>query len=753
MTGSQRPSANLRGLGAATVGWSVDAFTGTGGLSRLKGVWEEIFRRIARPAFYHFFEWHESYLESLEKQPDALAYYLISLSGRPVAIVPLRPAIRTIVGVRVKTMELPYHAHMPLTDVLCSETDTALPLLGVLARDLTFRGVAWDVLAFQRVLDHSSLAALLTGAGSKCVIGEMNSRCNYLVCGPNNIAFRRFSKNFQNNLRKAHNKLAAFDKVLFSSFRFLPDLESSFEDFLRVEASGWKGIDGRGTAIRLQRDVLSFYRGLIAGMGDKGVLEINLLKLDTECIAGQFSVIAGDTCYILKIGYREDFACLAPGNLLMEHTLRRLGEAGKVRAVNLITDASWHVSWAPNAHRVLEGFYCGNTPFGLMLLLLLRGKQRFKPVYQLMRGRLADAEEVAREKRSLDAAGSAGAAPGAGLSRGGSAQSVSPSIPPDGAFGPDLLRAVWMGLRPATVTIFMVHGLIDESAEASWSPLRTYHSLLAFKHSLRVLKKRFLFVPLATAVSMISRCRPVAKNTAVLTFDDGYRSVLDVMGFLEREDIVPTIFVTTSYAGTSRLYWWDRLDYIFQKAALEGKEIQVGPLRFAPKVASRKESRRMLKELIAAAKSYFGGHLVCEMERIMDTLEEQLGLSLLHDASSRQQSSILNWSEIKGLCLRGASIGSHTADHLRLSYENEGVKRQQLVDSKRIVEDQTGFPCEFLAYPSGDYDRMTIQIAVECGYKAAVTTVVGRNRSSSDVMRLKRINYPMLLNQRRGALE
>ncbi len=65
---------------------------------------------------------------------------------------------------------------------------------------------------------------------------------------PFDETFSALSKNFRGNLRKARNKLAKLEGVEFVSARGPEELASALEVFLDVEASGWKGASGTGTA-------------------------------------------------------------------------------------------------------------------------------------------------------------------------------------------------------------------------------------------------------------------------------------------------------------------------------------------------------------------------------------------------------------------------------------------------------------------------------------------------------------------------
>jgi CelD/BcsL family acetyltransferase involved in cellulose biosynthesis len=123
---------------------------------------------------------------------------------------------------------------------------------------------------------------------------------------------------------------------------------------LQVEASGWKGLQGRGSAILLDTHLAAFYRQLLDSFGKDGRCQIDLLKIDGQVAAGQFGIIAGRVLYLLKIGYDQRFSRVSPGQTLLEHTLSRLHAQGEIDRINLITNMKWHERWRPAQLKVYE---------------------------------------------------------------------------------------------------------------------------------------------------------------------------------------------------------------------------------------------------------------------------------------------------------------------------------------------------------------------------------------------------------------
>ena len=104
----------------------------------------------------------------------------------------------------------------------------------------------------------------------------------------------------------------------------------------------------------------------------------------------------------------------------------------------------------------------------------------------------------------------------------------------------------------------------------------------------------------------------------------------------------------------------------------------------------------------------------------------------------QNQTSKERWAQWREMAAAGFSLGSHTVSHPFLSMLPEAEMRRELVESKQIIEAETGTNVTFLAPPYGRYNRKLKRVAQESGYEALLTTNVGVNRYNADLFELKR---------------
>jgi peptidoglycan/xylan/chitin deacetylase (PgdA/CDA1 family) len=101
--------------------------------------------------------------------------------------------------------------------------------------------------------------------------------------------------------------------------------------------------------------------------------------------------------------------------------------------------------------------------------------------------------------------------------------------------------------------------------------------------------------------------------------------------------------------------------------------------------------------------------------------------------------SFLTWKQIQEMSREGFTIGSHTRQHSYLPNVLDEESHNQIVGSKRIIEEKLGKKVNYIAYPTGGFTQAVKDIAKSAGYVAAFTTNRGKDKSNQDLYELKRI--------------
>jgi CelD/BcsL family acetyltransferase involved in cellulose biosynthesis len=94
------------------------------------------------------------------------------------------------------------------------------------------------------------------------------------------------------------------------------DVRSALEEFLALEASGWKG--QHGTAILCDKDRTGFTRDFVNTLAAHALVWVQVLRLDGRAVAARVVLRSGMGAFTWKSTYDEAFRDYSPGILLLE---------------------------------------------------------------------------------------------------------------------------------------------------------------------------------------------------------------------------------------------------------------------------------------------------------------------------------------------------------------------------------------------------------------------------------------------------
>jgi peptidoglycan/xylan/chitin deacetylase (PgdA/CDA1 family) len=99
----------------------------------------------------------------------------------------------------------------------------------------------------------------------------------------------------------------------------------------------------------------------------------------------------------------------------------------------------------------------------------------------------------------------------------------------------------------------------------------------------------------------------------------------------------------------------------------------------------------------------------------------------------------LTWPQIQEMAANRITVASHTLSHTYLPDDNHEKLVEEILGSKRAIEQRIGRNVDFLSYPVGGFSPEAKEVARQAGYRAAFTTNRGKDRLNKDLFELKRI--------------
>jgi peptidoglycan/xylan/chitin deacetylase (PgdA/CDA1 family) len=95
-----------------------------------------------------------------------------------------------------------------------------------------------------------------------------------------------------------------------------------------------------------------------------------------------------------------------------------------------------------------------------------------------------------------------------------------------------------------------------------------------------------------------------------------------------------------------------------------------------------------------------------------------------------KRGGVMTWDMLKTLTKEGMEIGSHSSTHPNLTViPKSQLYDEELIDSKKILEEKLGISIKFFAYPGGAKSKTVTKAVEDTGYLSAVTTIYTPNHT------------------------
>lgn len=124
------------------------------------------------------------------------------------------------------------------------------------------------------------------------------------------------------NILRRQRQLAAKGRLEYDLLTPTGDVSAWIQEFLTLEASGWKG--KAGSALACRRQDLAFFTSAAQQAFARGRLLMLALRLDGRAVAMRTIFLAGSGAFCFKPAYDEAYARFSPGILLSAHLIRHL---------------------------------------------------------------------------------------------------------------------------------------------------------------------------------------------------------------------------------------------------------------------------------------------------------------------------------------------------------------------------------------------------------------------------------------------
>lgn len=290
-------------------------------------------------------------------------------------------------------------------------------------------------------------------------------------------------------------------------------------------------------------------------------------------------------------------------------------------------------------------------------------------------------------------------------------------------------------LRPVEgATIVVYHSVVDE-ADSPWVDPRFSVPLGLFERQMRFLTRKRRVVRLDALIEMLRRGQSPPEGTVVITFDDGYKSVLEKAApVLAHYELPAVLFLPTGIVSRSESQWTDVLYAGFNfrtRHILDLPHEGIGPMHLRDSVELRAAYLAISERLIHTQKDH--------RDRLLGETLEQLR------PSRRPPRLILDWDEIARLRRMhpGFDLGVHTRNHLDLTACDPDTLAEEVSGSVRDLWDALRLVARSFSFPYGRSNATSRDAVIQAGLASAVVTdPPALIRAGADLFTLPRYSAP-----------
>jgi len=253
-----------------------------------------------------------------------------------------------------------------------------------------------------------------------------------------------------------------------------------------------------------------------------------------------------------------------------------------------------------------------------------------------------------------------------------------------------------------------------------------------FRRQLEYLKKHgYRFVTLTEAVQMLQERMLIREKLVTLTFDDGYRNVVqNAYPIMLELGCKGCFYVVTDLIGTQQVLWTDWIETVIRQATSDQIDLDFEGRMLSFILRSKSQREEAMRQITRLLKNFDWDKRHAYLTKMQPSEPVQLPSEFF----------LADWDELRSLDPDVLEIGSHTCSHLELGINlSQETLDHEIGHSKQVLEAALGRPIVHFCFPSGSYNDRVLAKLREYGYISAASTHYGFNLPGQNLFLLNRL--------------
>jgi len=273
--------------------------------------------------------------------------------------------------------------------------------------------------------------------------------------------------------------------------------------------------------------------------------------------------------------------------------------------------------------------------------------------------------------------------------------------------------------------ILLYHTILPDNSPSIRFRVNSGISQSVFDKQIQWISKHRLIVSLDQYLQMLNDPEHNKEEPVVITFDDGFRQTFDcILPIIQRRNTPVTIFLCSAHIGNQSLLWFSYLKAL----CFESKYSIIGVDNFKFDLDQIQQRINTWKELMRIATK--SGNPTIFVNQLAEKYPLDCELTNPYLGMTHNQIE-------QGLDSNLVEFGGHTVNHPFLNRIPVTLQREEIINNKDDIEQLTKKPVRYFAYPSGEYNKDSVNLIEQAGYEAALAVIPKRiTRSTFEIERV-----------------
>jgi peptidoglycan/xylan/chitin deacetylase (PgdA/CDA1 family) len=285
--------------------------------------------------------------------------------------------------------------------------------------------------------------------------------------------------------------------------------------------------------------------------------------------------------------------------------------------------------------------------------------------------------------------------------------------------------------------ILLFHGITKKNFSFNH---RRYFPKSIFEKQINYLKKKkYVFISLTDWADIVKNNKKIKHRYVVLTFDDGFKNIIEYgYPIMKKYGAKGCFYIVSDLVGQDKLIWNDYVEVFLRNYEKPKFKFKFKDQEMNYSLIPKKNLEIAIGDIKAKIRT------LNYDERITHFKQFELSNSIHNFQNVPKDYLIANWDEIKSLDKNILDIGCHTKTHTHLAnLKSKEEYYRELFESKKKIEKEIGYSINHICYPTGSYNKTTLDYVKKYEYLTGVTIKHGFNSKqlNMDLIAKKQIYY------------